>query len=91
MKWPRWSIRTRDPNDFLPVLIGCVMLFVSLPGFIGVWLFPDRNAGNLGTALMILLGSGIVLGIGFIVFGMRISSVPGSLAYRLTHGRLFSG
>jgi hypothetical protein len=89
MKWPSWSIRSRDPADFMPALIGCVMLLVSLPAFLGVLFFPDRNSGALGTLLLILLGSGTLLGAGFLIFGVRICSFPGSLAYRLSRGRIF--
>jgi hypothetical protein len=89
MKWPRWSIKTNDPHDFLPVLIGCVMLFLSTPGFLGVLLYPDRQSGLLATALLILLGAGVMLGAGFVLFGIRNASFPGSLAYRITHARIF--
>ena len=89
MKWPKWQITTGDPTDFLPILIGCVFLFLSLPGFILVLAKPDQNAGILATALAVLLGIGIVLGVGFLILGIRITSYPGSLAYRITHGRIF--
>jgi hypothetical protein len=89
MKWPRWSIRSKDPVDFLPATIGCVFLFVSVPAFLGVLIYPDRNAGLFGTALLILLGLGVALGAGFLIFGVRICAYPGSLAYRITHPRLF--
>ncbi|HKS88371.1 MAG TPA: hypothetical protein VJR70_02920 [Stellaceae bacterium] len=89
MKWPQWSLRTPDPNDFLPVLIGCIMLFVSLPGFLGVLFYPDRNAGVLAVALLVVLGGGMLLGAGFLVFGIRNTAYPGSLAYRITHARIF--
>ncbi len=90
MKWPRWSIWAGDRNDFLPLLIGCVMLFLSLPGFLAILLYPDRNAGALAVVLLVVLGVGVVLGTGFVVFGIRISTDPGSLAYRITHVRIFS-
>ena len=89
MKWPSWTIRSRDPVDFLPALIGCVMILISLPAFVGVLFFPDRNSGALGLVLLILLGSGALLGAGFLIFGVRICSFPGSLAYRLSRGRIF--
>jgi hypothetical protein len=89
MKWPRWSIRSNDPDDFLPIVIGCVLLCIAIPAFIGLLLYPDRNAGNLATALLIFLGLGILLGAGFVIFGLRICSYPGSLAYRLSRGRIF--
>lgn len=89
MKWPSWSIQSKDPFDFLPMGIGCVFLFLSAPAFISVLLFPDRHAGDLATALLIVLGAGVVLGVGFVIFGLRICAYPGSLAYRLSRGRIF--
>lgn len=89
MKWPRWQITTGDPGDFLPIVIGCVLLFVSLPGFILVLVNPDPSAGMLATALAVFLGIGVALGLAFLVLGIRITAFPGSLAYRITHGRIF--
>jgi hypothetical protein len=89
MKWPLWSIKTDDPNDFLPVLIGCVFLLVSLPGFLGVLFYPDRNSGVLATSLLVVLGIGVLLGVGFLISGLRTTTFPGSLMYRITRGRIF--
>lgn len=89
MKWPRWRITTGDPTDFLPIVIGGALLLLSLPGFVLVLLKPDQNAGILGTALAVWLGIGVVLGVGFLILGIRITAYPGSLAYRITHGRIF--
>jgi hypothetical protein len=90
--WPRWSIRSSPDGttDFLPIVIGCLMLLTSVPGFFGVLFFADANSGVLATGLLVWLATGIVLGAGFLIFGIRICSYPGSLAYRITHGRFFT-
>ena len=89
MKWLKWSIRSQVPNDFLPIVIGSIILMMSLPGFLGVLISPDQNSGALAVVLLVLLGGGVLLGAGFLIFGIRICSFPGSLAYRITHGRIF--
>ena len=89
MKWRRWSITTPDSGDFLPAMIGCILLFISLPGFTLVLLKPDRNSGVLGLPLAIVLGLGIVIGVMFLVLGIRVTASPGSRLYRITHGRFF--
>jgi hypothetical protein len=88
MKWPKWEIST-GRGDFLPLMIGCVLLFLSLPSFCFLLLFPDSNSGVLGTPLLIILGTGIVSGIAFVVLGVRLMATPGTLPYRIAHGRLF--
>ena len=90
MKWPRWSIAAANSGDFLPILFGCIFLFISLPGFVLLWVNPDRGSGSIAGPFLVVLGAGVVLGLGFIVFGIRICSSPGSLAYRLTHAPRFS-
>ena len=90
MRWPKWSIATSEPGDFLPILIGCVFLFLSLPGFVLLLVNADHGSAPIAQPLLVLLGAGILLGAGFIVFGIRICSYPGSLAYRLTHARIFT-
>lgn len=77
------------PGDFLPALIGCVFMFISLPGFVMLLVNADRGSGVIAAPLLVVLGAGILLGAGFIVLGIRICACPGSLAYRLTHGRIF--
>ena len=89
MRFLHWSIRSPDPVDFLPTVIGSVMLFLSLPAFVGVLLYPDRNSGALATGLLVLFALGIALGAGFVIYGVRICAYPGSLAYRLARGRIF--
>ena len=90
MKWPRWSIMSGERNDFLPIVIGVILLFMSLPAFVTVLWMPDRNSGAIGTPLLVVLGAAIILGLGFLVLGIRVCSDPGSLPYRITHGRFFS-
>jgi len=90
MKWPKWSIATGESGDFLPIMIGCIFIFVSLPAFVLLLVNPDRNSGVIGIPLLVCLGIGIIIGTIFLVFGLRICSSPGSLVYRITHGRIFT-
>ncbi len=90
MKWPKWSIASGDSHDFLPILIGCVFLFVSLPAFVLLLVKPDRNSGDIAIGLLIWFAVGIIIGTIFVIFGLRICSAPGSLVYRITHGRIFT-
>jgi hypothetical protein len=90
MRWPKWSIATSIEGDFLPILIGFVILFMSLPGFVMLLVNADRGSETIALPLLVLLGIGIILGAGFVVYGVRVCSYPGSLAYRITHGRFFT-
>jgi hypothetical protein len=89
LKWPDWSIASGAPGDFLPVFIGCIVLFMSLPAFVLLLVMPDRNSGVIGVPLLVWLGAGIVIGLIFFVYGLRVLAFPGSLLYRITHGRIF--
>lgn len=89
MKPRRWSIAS-GPGDFLPLVIGGVMLFVSVPAFVVLLVAADRNWGVLGAPVLVILGTGIVLGLGFLVLGIQLCSEPGSVVYRIAHGRIFS-
>jgi hypothetical protein len=90
MNWPKWSIASGDSHDFLPIMIGCIFLLVSLPGFVLLLVNPDQNSGNIGIPLLIWFGVGMIIGAIFLIFGLRICSSPGSLVYRITHGRIFT-
>jgi len=90
VKRPQWSITNGERNDFMPLVIGGILLFISLPAFVMLLWRPDRNSGALGVPLLVLLGTGVLIGAGFVVLGIRVCSDPGSLAYRITHGRFFS-
>ena len=89
MKWPKWQIVV-GPGDFLPILIGCVFLFLSLPALVLVLLKPDRNSGVIGVPLLVMLAIGVVIGMIFLILGVRTCSYPGTRLYRITHGRFFS-
>jgi hypothetical protein len=84
----RWQIAA-GPGDFLPILIGCVLLFLTVPPFLMMLLAPVEDPGVIGTPLLVILGAGILLGFGFLVLGVQLLSMPGSLLYRLSHGRFF--
>lgn len=89
MRWPRWRI-AGGRGDFLPIVIGCIMLFYSLPALVMLLWKPDRNSGAIGTPLGILLGAGVIVGFGFVLMGIRLCSFPGTWLYRISHGRFFS-
>jgi hypothetical protein len=84
----RWQIAA-GPGDFLPILVGCVLLFLTVPPFLMLLLGPIENSGVIGTPLLVVLGTGILFGFGFVVLGVQLLSMPGSLLYRLSHGRFF--
>jgi len=90
MKWPTWSIASGEPGDFLPIFIGCIILFMSVPAFVLLLVMPDRNSGVIGIPLLVWLGIGIIIGVIFVIHGLRICSFPGSWLYRITHGRIFT-
>ena len=87
MRRPRFSIAS-GPGDFMPLLIGSVILFVSLPGFI-LMLLDTEFTGILGGPVTVMLGLGVLLGLAFVVAGIQACSEPGSLIYRISHGRIF--
>ena len=89
MKRRRWSIADGQ-GDFVPLVIGSVMLFVSGPAFVLLLTGPEQNWGLLGPPLLVILGAGIVFGLCFLVIGIQVCSEPGSLTYRIAHGRIFS-
>lgn len=89
MKWPNWAIAT-ERGDFLPILIGSVILFITLPTVVLLIVNPDRNSGTIAVPLLFWLGAGVIVAMAFLILGIRLCSFPGSLAYRLTHGRIFS-
>ena len=89
MKRLNWTI-SAGPGDFLPLVIGSVMLFISLPTVLLLLFNADRNSGVIGTPLAIILAVGVVLGCGFIVLGIQLCATPGSRVYRIAHGRFFS-
>jgi hypothetical protein len=89
MKRSKWQIAA-GPGDFLPIVIGFALLFLSTPPFLALVLGPpDQNYGVLGAPVLIIHAAGIVLGLGFLVMGVQLLSMPGSLIYRLSHGRFF--
>jgi hypothetical protein len=87
MRWS-WSPDGRRYNDFMPLLIGSGMLFVSLPSFVMLLVFPDQGSGAFALFLLFVLGIGNLAGACLVVLGVRICSYPGSLAYRITHGHI---
>ena len=90
MKGTRWSIAKPASGDFLPIIIGCIFLLISLPGFLMLLLYSDPGSEGIRGAVLVILGGGMLIGTLFILLGLRICSFPGSWLYRITHGRIFS-
>ena len=88
MKRLRFSIGT-GPGDFMPVVIGVVFLFISVPGFVLLLAETGEDFGGLDVPILAILGAGVILGLAFLVNGLQLCSEPGSLLYQLSHGRLF--
>ncbi len=91
MTWMKSPLTTYERGDFLPIVIGCVLLFLSLPPFIMLLVGPESGSLVLVVPLLALFAVGNTLGCVFLWFGIRLCSYPGSLTYRITHGRIFSG
>ncbi len=90
MKWMTSPLIKYEPGDFVPIIIGSVLVFLSLPPFIMLLAGDDGGAFVLAAPLLALFGVGNLLGFGFLWFGIRLCSYPGSHTYRTTHGRTFS-
>ena len=88
MKRWRWEIAA-GPGDFLPLVVGFVLLALAVPSFLVLLIAPDPNSGGVRDLLLFIHAIGILLGFGFLVLGMQLLSTPGSLIYRLSHGRFF--
>jgi hypothetical protein len=84
----RFSIGS-GPGDFMPLVIGVVFLFISVPGFVLLLIETGENFGGLDLPVLGILGAGVILGLAFVVNGLQLCSEPGSLLYRLSHGRFF--
>jgi hypothetical protein len=85
---PKFSIGS-GPGDFMPLVIGMVFLFISVPGFVLLLAETGEDFGGLDLPVLVILGAGVILGLAFVVNGLQLCSEPGSLLYRLLHGRIF--
>jgi hypothetical protein len=88
MRRLNWRI-VSGPGDFLPIAIGGLILFISLPTLVLLMLDPDPNSGLIGKPIIAILALAVVTGAGFVILGLQACTEPGSLVYRLAHGRLF--
>ncbi len=86
MKWPSWSI-SAGSGDFLPLVIGVLLLLMTIPPFIMLLWQPDRNSGVIGVPLLIILGIGAMIGVAFTIVGIRQCAYPGWPLYQLSHFR----
>jgi len=78
------------PGDFLPIFIGSIILFLSLPTLVLLIFDADRDSDLIGKPMIAILSVAAVVGAGFVVLGVQVCAEPGSLLYRLAHGRVFS-
>jgi hypothetical protein len=85
----RWHFAA-GRGDFLPIVVGGVMVFVSWPAFFLLLFAPESNPGIFWIPLLVILGAGAVFGAAFVIRGIQMCAPPGSLAYRIAHGRFFS-
>jgi hypothetical protein len=79
------------PNDDLIVRLGIAFTATSTPSFLFLIIGTDQLFPNFKTlylASIIISGFILALGLSLIFWSIRISTVPGSLAYRITHPRL---
>jgi hypothetical protein len=90
MTWLKSPFTKYERGDFIPIMIGGILLFWSLPVFIILLVDTDHGSAVVAIPLLVLFGVGIILGFGFLLFGIRLCSYPGSLTYRVTHARFFS-
>ena len=88
MKISKFSIGS-GPGDFMPLVIGAVFLFISVPGFVLLLAETGEDFGGLDLPVLAILGAGVILGLTFVVNGLQLCCEPGSLLYRLSHGRIF--
>jgi hypothetical protein len=88
MKRWKWEIAA-GRGDFLPLLIGFVLLSLTVPPFLVLLISPDQGSGVIRDPLLVIHAAGILFGFGFMVLGVQLLSTPGSLTYRLAHGRFF--
>ena len=73
----------------MPIVIGAVFLFISVPGFVLLLIETGEDFGGLDLPVLAILGAGVILGLVFLMNGLQLCSKPGSLLYRLSHGRIF--
>ena len=73
----------------MPLIIGGVFLFISAPGFVLLLIESGEDFGGLDVPVLAILGVGVILGLAFLVYGLQLCTEPGSLLYRLAHGRIF--
>ena len=90
MKWPNWRLSYRR-GDWLPIFIGGLLLVFSIPAVLMLIFRPERGSTLIRIPLLVFCGATFIAGVGFIVWGIRLCSTPGSLAYRISHGRIFPG
>ena len=73
----------------MPLVIGAAFLFISVPGFVLLLAETGEDFGGLDLPVLTILGAGVILGLAFVVNGLQLCCEPGSLLYRLSHGRIF--
>jgi hypothetical protein len=88
MKSRKWNLVT-ERGDFLPIMVGIILLGYSIPTILLILLRADPGSSALSTPLLILFIAGTLIGLTFIVWGLRVCTTPGSFWYRLVYWRFF--
>jgi hypothetical protein len=82
IEWRRSMLGHR--GDWLPIVIGSMLILISGPPFVADAIFPDPNSGALVLPLLILFATGLALGLAFGVVGIWLCARPG---FRALFGR----
>ena len=84
-RWVEWRhSMLGHKGDWLPIVIGVMLILISGPPFVAVAIYPDPNSGALALPLLILFATGLALGLAFALVGIWLCARPG---FRALFGR----
>lgn len=84
-RWVEWrQSMLGQQGDWLPIVIGVMLILISGPPFVAVAIYPDPNSGALVLPLLILFATGLALGVAFALVGIWLCARPG---FRALFGR----